>query len=571
MKSDEKEFPTPEPTMLKKKSKRGTSQEVQLWKHRVEPLLAAARRVLPKQPDLAFRVYLAADLAFLADELASVGCEVYFMKSSSLRHSPGSIWRFLALEEKGCLVTVSESHRATDIEHDIARTQDMQRAGLGFWRSPVVYDLDPKGECPYKPISGSQFGAIGGFSVRPLFEALTWHTRRGSIETKAQLPGGCGASAISGTHWPDFGFDEWLLLAAIYPRAAIKGMLTLAPTLNTSRILPMDVEYATWANPRSELVYVGNASASCCPPKADARQIQRVPVREISYWNRAEKLPFLLNNLGLKGQAVKIGVRDSVSTGHMLRNWRGHTLHVVERWKPRPKHEWMDVENYQTAEKWHSARAAFDAVTKGSRKVRLIENTSAKARLSFSRQNLDLVWLNENKSYAGVLKNIEEWWPLLREGGVMGGFGCRDRFEGNPYKEHSWHATRTALKTWSKRTGRGFFVSNDGKDAWLMFKTKLPRPQEVLVISAASKEVTYAAVTTANHRAYCKRWGHPYHLFGDEDFDRSRRLCWSKIKMLRTALKRYRWVFWIDCDAIFNDWSVPITRLCISPFYTRAH
>jgi galactosyl transferase GMA12/MNN10 family len=148
----------------------------------------------------------------------------------------------------------------------------------------------------------------------------------------------------------------------------------------------------------------------------------------------------------------------------------------------------------------------------------------------------------------------------------MGGFGCCDRFDGSPYSTHSWNAARTALKTWSRRTGRGFFVSNDARDGWLAFKTKLPNPKDVLVISAASKEVDYAKITTANHRAYCRRWGHPYHLFTDGDFDRSRRLNWSKIKMLKEALQRHPWVFWIDCDAIFNDWSVPITRLCISPF-----
>ena len=56
--------------------------------------------------------------------------------------------------------------------------------------------------------------------------------------------------------WPGYGFDEWFQLAAIYPRLVRQGTLTFIPVSARSLLLPVDLEYAIWANPRSESIYV---------------------------------------------------------------------------------------------------------------------------------------------------------------------------------------------------------------------------------------------------------------------------------------------------------------------------
>ena len=67
-------------------------------------------------------------------------------------------------------------------------------------------------------------------------KALIWHTRRGSINNKCKLPG-CGEQVIYGTQWPDYGFDEWFLQAAIFPRAARHRVLSFVPAAAKSWIL----------------------------------------------------------------------------------------------------------------------------------------------------------------------------------------------------------------------------------------------------------------------------------------------------------------------------------------------
>lgn len=99
-------------------------------------LLKGAAILREARPEAVLRVYLAADLEFLIADLVAVGCEVYLMKSSSIRHNPGALWRFLALEETGRWVTVIDADLGTDILSDVERTEQAMAADLGLWRTP---------------------------------------------------------------------------------------------------------------------------------------------------------------------------------------------------------------------------------------------------------------------------------------------------------------------------------------------------------------------------------------------------------------------------------------------------
>lgn len=224
--------------------------------HRFKQLCSSAARLAKTRPDVGIRIYLAADLDFLVPKFLKFGCEIFLMKSSSIAHNPGAMWRFLALEEEGRLVTFADADRAMQAEADIAMTEEMARLGLKFWRVPVFQELNSVGQYNYRPIRASGFGSNLTLPAGDLMKALIWATHNGAISTKCRPPGE-PEYTISGTQWPDYGFDEWFLQAAVYPRVAQEGILTLVPATVRSKILPLDIEYCTWANPDSELCYFG--------------------------------------------------------------------------------------------------------------------------------------------------------------------------------------------------------------------------------------------------------------------------------------------------------------------------
>lgn len=227
------------------------------WNSYVEPLLDYSAEAMGRNPKVNFRLYLANDLGFLLERFTNLGWEVHLMKSASLRYCPGGFWRFLALEETGKVHTVIDTDRMRYVDGDIARTEIMNELDLGLWRVPGYHSVDNEGKIDrllYRPILGGHFGARGGVPIRELIEAFVWHTLHGTMPCEAKIPGR-GDVAINRVKWPDYGCDEWFLLAVLYPRLVNQGTLSFIPENACSMLLPVDIEYVTWANPRSEIVY----------------------------------------------------------------------------------------------------------------------------------------------------------------------------------------------------------------------------------------------------------------------------------------------------------------------------
>ena len=256
------ELPVPTREIMQNAQELGLAKRFNPWDHYVRPLLEKVPDLCRKFPDVTFRVYLAKDLEFLAEELAAAGNEVHLMKSSSIHFAPAGLWRFLPFSETGKRVTVTDVDRFNELESDLLRTRTMAQAGVGAWRVPVPVDLTGDRKVCYLPFMGCQFGVQGGtMNVRQLLNAFTWHAVREKIDHMVIFPG-CGPLPIQSHKWPNYGFDEFFMTVAAYPRLAQEGMLTFVPSSARSQLLTLDVEYVTWGNPNSELVYF--PGGSCC-------------------------------------------------------------------------------------------------------------------------------------------------------------------------------------------------------------------------------------------------------------------------------------------------------------------
>ncbi len=250
---DEPELPRPTRESLVDAKRMGLVRRFAPWDSYIVPLFDHTAAAVARHPGVTFRLYLASDLDFLMAELAALGWEVCVMKSPSIPYCPGGFWRFLALEENA-LVTVIDTDRMNEVSHEIARTEDMDRAGLGLWRVPGYYNSDFSAGVRYRPLLGGHFGARGGIPIRALMEAFIWHARHDTLPLTAQIPGQ-GEVTLRFTTWPDYGFDEVFQLMVMYPWLAPGGTLTFIPSDARSLLLPADLEYAMWANPRSEAMY----------------------------------------------------------------------------------------------------------------------------------------------------------------------------------------------------------------------------------------------------------------------------------------------------------------------------
>lgn len=255
-------YPTPTRAIMEDPAAYGlNSRFTSPWDYYVEPIFATARQLREARPDVTYRVYLANDLSFVLPELLDAGCEIYLMESSSLLHNPGAMWRFLAMEEEG-MVTMNDSDRASWLIHDIERTERLAEGPLSYWRCPYMW---PTSECKdlgspggYHPYDAAVMGSTKPLPIRLLAEAFLWCCQKGHLRGECRVGG--RNVPIPGSRWPEYGFDEFFLAAAIHPRAAFEGILTFVNWKNhhLNQWFALDIEYTTWANPASEIIFWGD-------------------------------------------------------------------------------------------------------------------------------------------------------------------------------------------------------------------------------------------------------------------------------------------------------------------------
>jgi hypothetical protein len=107
------EVPKPTKELMQGAYEYGLVTRFHPWLHYVQPIIdsPSALKIARERlgcPDYKIRVYLAADLEFLIEDLSPY-CEIYLMKSSSINFAPGGLWRFLACDNHGGVSTVIDS------------------------------------------------------------------------------------------------------------------------------------------------------------------------------------------------------------------------------------------------------------------------------------------------------------------------------------------------------------------------------------------------------------------------------------------------------------------------------
>jgi hypothetical protein len=161
----------------------------------------------------------------------------------------------------------------------------MREHGLGFWRYINIGEPLKKPETiRYLPAWGCGFGVDSSkmdFNWDELLRAFVWHSWRDSFPRIANHPLH-GELPVYGSEWPRYGYDEWFMIAAAYPRLAPSGVLTYFSTIGHSMCFPFDIEYVTWANPASMLVHLplGQVKFSFVPADTDPDLQQEDPQQE---------------------------------------------------------------------------------------------------------------------------------------------------------------------------------------------------------------------------------------------------------------------------------------------------
>ena len=147
-------------------------------------------------------------------------------------------------------------------------------------------------------------------------------------------------------------------------------------------------------------------------------------MNDITTLRHRDHLGLALNEMGLVGAGVEIGVAYGENAEKILEKWHGRHLYLVDPYVTQDWSKYTDQTNkINFSEALEYARqklARFDG-----RKT-FVRRMSTDAAKDFKDGELDFVYVDGNHDYAAVLADMDAWWPKIKSGGVMGGHDFYD-------------------------------------------------------------------------------------------------------------------------------------------------
>lgn len=213
--------------------------------------------------DVRFWIYV--DKRHLPDlsVFLGLGCSVIVMGDSPSGLDLSGLWPLLALEQGEREVTFINEENSGNLDRYLGWTRRCRDEGAGGWRIPRGRPADAKGSFEYyRAITASGFGSVVGHPSKDLLNQFVDASLRGEVLTDTSVNG--RMVPVAGTSVSDSGYPDWFLTACVYPLMASEGLLTFSPwdRLPVDPLVPVDVEYATWSNPRSRTIMYYDSDVS---------------------------------------------------------------------------------------------------------------------------------------------------------------------------------------------------------------------------------------------------------------------------------------------------------------------
>lgn len=127
----------------------------------------------------------------------------------------------------------------------------------------------------------------------------------------------------------------------------------------------------------------------------------------------------ILNELGLLGTAVEVGVFRGTFPRGLLEEWKGQKLVLVDPW--RHLEDYFDSWNLTDSEMEQNYQQTLSLLASFKERVQILRMRSEEAAPLVPNASCDFIHIDANHSYEAVKRDLQLWFPKLRIGGVMSG------------------------------------------------------------------------------------------------------------------------------------------------------
>lgn len=136
----------------------------------------------------------------------------------------------------------------------------------------------------------------------------------------------------------------------------------------------------------------------------------------MNYTENRKEITRFLNEHYNQGIGCEVGVLRGEFSEHLLNNWNCKKLYLVDCWEEHSN-------DYD--ETFHDHDSNFSIMSKRLQhlkdRIEICRGYSDKVVENFQDNMFDFIYIDANHSYEGCTKDLELYWPKLKEGGILMG------------------------------------------------------------------------------------------------------------------------------------------------------
>ena len=159
------------------------------------------------------------------------------------------------------------------------------------------------------------------------------------------------------------------------------------------------------------------------PNIADAR---RTYANSLAFVASRYELPVILNERGLLGCGVEVGVKQGEFSAHILRGWAGCHLISVDPWAEDARDGYVGMANAEQHLEERYYQETIQALAPHAGRSSIWRTTSVEAARVIPHHALDFVYLDARHGLDSLIEDLEAWLDKLRPGGILSGYGYAD-------------------------------------------------------------------------------------------------------------------------------------------------
>jgi FkbM family methyltransferase len=139
-----------------------------------------------------------------------------------------------------------------------------------------------------------------------------------------------------------------------------------------------------------------------------------------------DELPVLLNERGLFGCGVEVGVQEALFSEHILTHWHGAHLVSVDPWRADEAATYVDIANVPQEEHDRRFECTLTRLAPFGSRSTVWRMTSLEASEHILHHALDFVYLDARHDFDSVMEDLEAWFDKVRPGGIIAGHDYLD-------------------------------------------------------------------------------------------------------------------------------------------------